>query len=311
LANELVIKNGIKTPSAEVTGTTVTVGSVGPTGNKGSLVLKNGDDSYTATVQPSTSQSADLTLTLPPGAGTNGQVLQTDGSGALSWTTPSSGGSSDGFKFVRVATTTSGTLASAFENGDTVDGITIATGDKILIKNQSTASENGIYTVNASGAPTRTTDYNTDSEIRGSLVLVMEGTVNKHRIFQNTNTTSITIDSTSITYDIFRADISTVADNDVDTGTEVLDSFSDSLSKACRWDYVIDNGPGTNMRAGVIVACWNTTSGSTPAYYETETLDIGDTSGVTFTVDKSTNTIQLNITVGSDNWAIRTQRYLI
>ena len=48
---------------------------------------------------------------------------------------------------VKVATTANGTLSSAFANNSTVDGITLATGDRILIKNQSTGSENGIYTV--------------------------------------------------------------------------------------------------------------------------------------------------------------------
>src|SRR5688500_804482 len=58
----------------------------------------------------------------------------------------------------RVATTTNGTLATAFANGQTIDGVTLVTGDRILLKNQTTQSENGIYTVNASGAPTRATD---------------------------------------------------------------------------------------------------------------------------------------------------------
>lgn len=66
---------------------------------------------------------------------------------------------------VRVATTANGTLASAYANGSTVDGITLATGDRILIKNQTTASENGIYTVNASGAPTRAIDADASGEI--------------------------------------------------------------------------------------------------------------------------------------------------
>jgi hypothetical protein len=56
---------------------------------------------------------------------------------------------------VRAASTANGTLASAFENGDTLDGVTLATGDRILLKNQSTGAENGIYTVNARGADAR------------------------------------------------------------------------------------------------------------------------------------------------------------
>lgn len=42
---------------------------------------------------------------------------------------------------VRVATTVAGTLASSFENGDTVDGVVLATGNRILIKNQAAATE--------------------------------------------------------------------------------------------------------------------------------------------------------------------------
>lgn len=78
---------------------------------------------------------------------------------------------------VRAASTVNGTLATAFENGDTMDGVTLATGDRILIKNQSTQAENGIYTVNASGAPTRATDFDSTSEAdQGALVTVLTGT---------------------------------------------------------------------------------------------------------------------------------------
>ena len=78
---------------------------------------------------------------------------------------------------VRVVATANGTLASAFENGDSVDGVTLATGDRILLAGQSTGSENGIYTVNASGAPTRATDADANGEIRvGTVVYVRSGT---------------------------------------------------------------------------------------------------------------------------------------
>lgn len=79
---------------------------------------------------------------------------------------------------VRVATTTAGTLASDFENGDTVDGVTLATGDRILIKDQSTGSENGIYVVAASGAPARASDLAAADEAAGVFVFVEEGTSN-------------------------------------------------------------------------------------------------------------------------------------
>lgn len=101
---------------------------------------------------------------------------------------------------VRVATTAAGTLASSFENGDTVDGVTLATGNRILIKNQATASENGIYTVNASGAPTRATDADSGSEMLGAIIPVEEGTVNAERTFRCTNNATITLGSTNLTF---------------------------------------------------------------------------------------------------------------
>jgi len=78
---------------------------------------------------------------------------------------------------VRVCTTAEGTMATSFANGSIVDGITLVTGDRILIRNQvTTPSSNGIYTVNASGAPTRATDANTWLELVSASVMVENGT---------------------------------------------------------------------------------------------------------------------------------------
>lgn len=83
---------------------------------------------------------------------------------------------------VVVATTASVTLASGVENGDTIDGVTLTTGDRILLKDQSTGSENGVYTVNASGAPTRATDFDTGAEATaGAFFFVEQGTLNANR----------------------------------------------------------------------------------------------------------------------------------
>lgn len=101
---------------------------------------------------------------------------------------------------VRVATTANGTLATAYENGDAVDGVTLATGDRILLKNQSSGAENGIYTVNASGAPTRATDADTAAEIRQATVLVQEGTANADTTWTLTNDGAITLGTTSLTF---------------------------------------------------------------------------------------------------------------
>jgi hypothetical protein len=101
---------------------------------------------------------------------------------------------------VRAATSAAGTLATSFENGDVIDGITLATGDRILIKNQAAAAENGIYTVNASGAPTRATDMDIWTEVPGFIVSVQVGTVNSDTLWLSTADLGGTLDTTAITF---------------------------------------------------------------------------------------------------------------
>jgi hypothetical protein len=84
----------------------------------------------------------------------------------------------DAKQSVRAATTAAGTLASDFENGDTIDGVALATGNRILVKDQAAPAENGIYVVNASGAPTRASDLDTWADVPGAYVFVEEGTTN-------------------------------------------------------------------------------------------------------------------------------------
>lgn len=104
-------------------------------------------------------------------------------------------------KAVRVATTANGTLATAYENGDTVDGVVLATGDRILLKDQTTGAENGIYTVNASGAPTRATDADLSAKVTaGLMVYVAEGTANADTLWALTTNTAITLGTTALVF---------------------------------------------------------------------------------------------------------------
>jgi hypothetical protein len=90
---------------------------------------------------------------------------------------------------VVAATTANITLATDVENGDVLDGVTLATGNRILVKNQSTASQNGIYVVAESGAPSRATDFDSPSEIDGGdFVFVTGGTANDNKGFVQINT---------------------------------------------------------------------------------------------------------------------------
>lgn len=101
---------------------------------------------------------------------------------------------------VRAATTAAGTLATSFANGSVIDGVTLATGDRALIKNQSAGAENGIYTVNASGAPTRADDADSGTELLNASVYVSEGTALADTQWTCSTNAPITPGTTALTF---------------------------------------------------------------------------------------------------------------
>ncbi len=123
-----------------------------------------------------------------------------------------------------VATTTAnGTLSSAFANGQSIDGVTLQTGDRILIKNQSTASQNGIYNVQASGAPSRTTDMGTGSNAAGAFVFVEQGTVNAENGFTCTSDTgSAVVGTNNLTFAQFSGAGQIIAGDGIDKSGNTL-----------------------------------------------------------------------------------------
>ena len=74
------------------------------------------------------------------------------------------------------ATTANITISTALNNGDTLDGVSLSTNDRVLVKDQSTASENGIYIVGSS--PARADDLAAGADAAGMFTFVEQGTVN-------------------------------------------------------------------------------------------------------------------------------------
>jgi hypothetical protein len=136
---------------------------------------------------------------------------------------------------VVAATTANIALATAVENGDTLDGVTLATGNRILVKNQSTASENGIYVVAASGAPSRATDFDSPAEIDGGdFVFVTGGTANDNKGFVQINTVG-TIGTDPIEFSQFSGAGTFVAGNGLtltDNSFSINTSITADLSTA-------------------------------------------------------------------------------
>ena len=100
---------------------------------------------------------------------------------------------------VRAATTANITLSGT----QTVDGVALSVGDRILVKNNTDASENGIYVV-ASGSWSRAADADADSEVTAGLfTFVEEGTVNGDAGFSLTTNGSITVGTTALSFSQF------------------------------------------------------------------------------------------------------------
>ena len=100
---------------------------------------------------------------------------------------------------VRVTTTANITIASALNAGDTIDGVTLVNGDRVLVKDQTTGSQNGIYVVGA--VPARADDANISAEVTsGMFTFVEEGTVGGDNGFVLTTNDPITLNTTALTF---------------------------------------------------------------------------------------------------------------
>ncbi|WP_136617075.1 DUF2793 domain-containing protein [Mesorhizobium sp. 10.2.3] len=99
---------------------------------------------------------------------------------------------------VRVATTANITISTALNNGDTLDGVTLATADLVLVKNQSAPEQNGIYVVGVS--PARSSEFDTYDEHPGSLIAVEEGTAAADTLWLCTSNAGGTLNTTAIAF---------------------------------------------------------------------------------------------------------------
>ena len=130
---------------------------------------------------------------------------------------------------VRVATTANITISSDLNVGDTIDGVTLANGDRVLVKDQSTGSENGIYTAGAS--PARAADANADSEVTaGMFVFVEEGTANADNGYVLTTNDTITLDSTSLTFTQFSGAGQIIAGDAISKSGNTLNVNDDNIT---------------------------------------------------------------------------------
>lgn len=135
------------------------------------------------------------------------------------------------FSRVRAVAASNITIATALNDGDSLDGVTLATNDLVLVTGQTAPAENGVYVVGVS--PARDSSFDTYDEHPGVYVSVMEGTTYADTLWRCTSNKGGTLDTTAITWGQF-------------TGGTSVPFTAASSSGPAQLDLAEDTDNGTN-----------------------------------------------------------------
>jgi hypothetical protein len=176
---------------------------------------------------------------------------------------------------VRAASTASLTLSGP---GASIDGVTLSNGDRVLVKNQSTGSENGLYIFNGSGsAMTRTVDMSTAAEVEQAVVTVEEGTTNAGTTWRQT-AVNVTLGTTALAWTSF----GTAAGAATETTAGVVELATQS-----------ETDTGTDDARAVTPLKLKNYPGAKLPFAQT----IGDASATAFNIDHNFNTRDVVVAV--------------
>lgn len=162
------------------------------------------------------------------------------------------------------------------------DGVTLSNGERILLKNQSTGSQNGIYVFNGSGsAMTRATDADASSEVTsGMYVWIEEGTTNADTGWILTTDGAITLGTTSLTFTQFSGAGQITAGNALTKTGNTLDVAVDNTT-------IEISGDALQLKSPYGVRKYAT--------------DVGNGSATTITVTHSFNTRDVTVMVRANS----------
>jgi hypothetical protein len=221
---------------------------------------------------------------------------------------------------VRVATTTNITLSGT----QTIDGVSLSVGDRVLVKDQTTQTQNGIYVVSSSTWSRATDADNTpDGELKGGdFTLVLEGTVGSGYGYVCSNTSAITIGTTNVTYVAFNAAKAVIAGSGLTESTPgTLDIATGGVTSTMISDGTIVNGD-INAAAGIEwtkIAPSSTVSATELGYLDgvtsaiqTQLNDKAPLASPTFTGTPTlpTGTIATTQTAGNSTTAVATTAFV-
>ena len=173
------------------------------------------------------------------------------------------------------ASTGNVSLSNGLEAGDSIDGITLVAGDRVLLKDQTDATENGLYLAVSSGAASRDPEHDTIAELSGGMVVVNQGTANDNKIFLCTTDSDGVIGSTNITYTI-------VTPQNVGTVTSV------GVADAGSSEFTITNSPVTS--SGTINLAVNSISAVKIGNGDVDNTELSYVNGVTSAIQTQIDT---------------------
>lgn len=193
---------------------------------------------------------------------------------------------------VRVATTANITLSGL----QTVDGVSLAVNDSVLVKNQSTGAQNGLYLAQ-SGAWTRRSDADANAEVTAGLsVMVTEGTANADSQWRLTTNDTIVIGTTALVFAQIGAATAyvggtgiTVAGNTISVDTAVVvRKFAQTIGNGALTAIAVTHGLNT---LDVNVQVYEVATGETVECDVTRTSTSQVTLG--FTTAPATNSLRV------------------
>ena len=161
---------------------------------------------------------------------------------------------------VRVATTGNITISTALNSGDTIDGVTLADGDRVLVKDQTDATENGIYVVAAT--PARATDADSAAELTGgTFTFVEEGTSNADNGYVFTHNGTPTLGSTDLPVSQFSGAGQITAGDGLSKTGNTLDVNDDNITLEINADNLRIKGISATANGDLIYGANGTNGG--------------------------------------------------
>jgi hypothetical protein len=190
---------------------------------------------------------------------------------------------------VRLATTANITLSGT----QTIDGVAANIGDRVLVKNQSTGSQNGVYTV-AAGAWPRATDADANGEINpGAFWYVEEGTANLKTQWRVENTGLITLGSTAISINQFGGSANYTFSNGL--------TAAGSVVSVQAFTGISVTASGVAIDTGVVARKYSTNIGDGTATTITVTHSLGTTDVIVQLKDTAGNVVIADVNTATIN----------